>query len=92
MNWARVRAVITRELLEVRQNRTLLLTIFLPPLLLTFLPLGVMALMNVAPERSNIRPEDIPGTGAQGMPARCQCAAVAMRSLMRSWWSRQSEP
>ncbi len=59
MNWSRVRAVITRELLEVRQNRTLLLTIFLPPLLLTFLPLGVMALMGAAPERSNIRPEDI---------------------------------
>lgn len=59
MNWTRVRAVITRELLEVRQNRTLLLTIFLPPLLLTFLPLGVMALMTAMPERSNIRPEDI---------------------------------
>ncbi|MBI5879576.1 MAG: ABC transporter permease subunit [Chloroflexi bacterium] len=59
MNWTRVRAVIARELLEVRQNRTLLLTIFGPPLLLTILPLGIMAFMGAVPERNNMRPEDI---------------------------------
>lgn len=59
MNWARVRSVIWRELLEVRQNRTLLGTIFFPPLLLTVLPLGIMYLMSAFPERNNITPDDI---------------------------------
>ena len=35
MNFARVQAVLAKELLEIRKNRTLLLTILLPPLLLT---------------------------------------------------------
>ena len=59
MNFARVWAVIDRELTEVRKNRTLLIAIFFPPLILTFLPLGVMALMGTAPERSNTTGEDI---------------------------------
>jgi ABC-2 type transport system permease protein len=42
MNYARVRAVIGKELLEIRKSRVLLFTLFLPPLLLAILPIVVM--------------------------------------------------
>ena len=45
MNWSRVQTIVGRELLEIRQNRTLLFTIFLPPLLLTLLPLGIFGVL-----------------------------------------------
>ena len=45
MNGSRLKAVVERELLEIRKNRLLLLTIFLPPLLLAFLPIGVLAVL-----------------------------------------------
>jgi len=44
MNCARVRAVIEKELFEIRKSRVLLYTLFLPPLLLALLPIGVMML------------------------------------------------
>ena len=39
MNLTRLQAVIERELLEIRKNRMLLFTIFLPPLLLAVIPI-----------------------------------------------------
>jgi ABC-2 type transport system permease protein len=60
MNWSRVRAVLARELLEIRKSRMLIFTIVLPPLLLTLLPIGLtLAIGGNALERSNITPEDI---------------------------------
>jgi ABC-2 type transport system permease protein len=43
MNFSRVRAVIGKELFEIRKSRTLLFTLFLPPLFLALLPIVVMA-------------------------------------------------
>ncbi len=43
MNLSRVRAIIGKELFEIRKNRVLLWTLFFPPLLLALLPIGVMA-------------------------------------------------
>ena len=43
MNFSRVRAVIGKELFEIRKSRVLLFTLFLPPLLLAVLPIVVMA-------------------------------------------------
>jgi ABC-2 type transport system permease protein len=42
MNFSRVRAVIDKELFEIRKSRVLLFTLFLPPLLLALLPIVVM--------------------------------------------------
>ena len=59
MNRARLQAVVERELLEIRKNRLLLFTIFLPPLLLTFLPLGVFAVIGGEMTHSNTSAEQI---------------------------------
>ncbi len=59
MNVARVWTVVAKELLEVRKNRTLLLTIFLPPLLLTILPLGLLGSLGSSIGRTNMSPDDI---------------------------------
>jgi ABC-2 type transport system permease protein len=56
MNYARVRAVIGKELLEIRKSRVLLFTLFLPPLLLAILPIVVMTLAGgqmAAPSSTN---------------------------------------
>jgi len=45
MNWSRVQAIIGRELLEIVKNRLLIFTIFLPPLLLTIIPIGMFAVL-----------------------------------------------
>lgn len=45
MSFSRVQAVISRELLEIRKNKTLLFTIFLPPLLLTFIPIVMLGVL-----------------------------------------------
>ncbi len=45
MNLSRVQTVIERELLEIRQSRTLIFTIFLPPLLLAFLPIVMFGVL-----------------------------------------------
>ncbi len=45
MNWSRLRAVIARELLEIRKNRLLIFTIFLPPLLLAFIPIVMFGVL-----------------------------------------------
>jgi ABC-2 type transport system permease protein len=42
MNFSRVRAVIGKELFEIRKSRVLLFTLFLPPLFLAILPIVVM--------------------------------------------------
>ncbi len=58
MNGSRLMAVVQRELLEIRKNRLLLFTIFLPPLLLTLLPLALLAGLG-SMGTGNMRPEDI---------------------------------
>lgn len=59
MNLARVQAVLAKELLEIRKNRTLLLTIVLPPLIITLLPLGITLALGTSSGRSNLSAEDI---------------------------------
>jgi ABC-2 type transport system permease protein len=59
MNFARVQAVLAKELLEIRKNRTLLLTIVLPPLLITLLPLGIVVAMGSPAGRSNLSADDL---------------------------------
>ena len=59
MNFARVQAVLAKELLEIRKNRTLLLTILLPPLIITLLPLGIVVAMGSSGGRNNLNADDI---------------------------------
>ena len=60
MNTARLRAVIGKELLELRKNRSLIYTVFLPPLLLTLLPLGMLlGLGSPIMGRNKMSPEDV---------------------------------
>jgi ABC-2 type transport system permease protein len=59
MNFSRVWAVISKEMLEIRKNRTLIMTVLLPPLLLSLLPLGIMAAAGGAMSRNNLTPDDI---------------------------------
>ncbi|MEP7198372.1 MAG: ABC transporter permease subunit [Chloroflexota bacterium] len=59
MNLSRVRTVFAKELLEIRKNRTLLFTIFLPPLLLTLLPLGILAVLGSDLSQSNMSASDL---------------------------------
>lgn len=59
MNLSRLSAVIGKELYEIRKNRLLLLTVFLPPLLLTLLPLGLFGVLGGSMNRSNMGPEEI---------------------------------
>jgi ABC-2 type transport system permease protein len=57
MNYARVRAVMGKELFEIVKSRTLLFTLFLPPLLLALLPIVVMTLAGgqmAADSRTNL--------------------------------------
>lgn len=54
MNWSRVQTVISRELLEIRKNRLLLFTIFLPPLLLAFLPIVMFGVMGGQMSNTNL--------------------------------------
>ena len=42
MSIFRLRAVIGKELLEIRKSRLLVFTVFLPPLVLVLLPLGLL--------------------------------------------------
>ncbi len=59
MNLSRLRAIIGKELYEIRKNRLLLFTIFLPPLLLAFLPIIMMGLMGGDMSSSNTSAEEI---------------------------------
>jgi ABC-2 type transport system permease protein len=59
MNLERVRAVLAKEMLEIRKNRTLLLTIVLPPLLITLLPLGIIVALGSSVGRTNMTADDI---------------------------------
>ncbi len=43
MNLTRVRAIVAKEVLEIRKNPLLLVTIFLPPILFLLLPLAILA-------------------------------------------------
>jgi ABC-2 type transport system permease protein len=45
MNLSRIQAIVARELLEIRKSRLLLFTIFLPPLLLAFIPIVMFGLL-----------------------------------------------
>lgn len=45
MNLSRVRAIVGREFTELRKNRALMSTIFVPALLLTIIPLGVLGFL-----------------------------------------------
>jgi ABC-2 type transport system permease protein len=45
MNLSRLQAIVERELLEIRKNRLLIFTIFLPPLLLAFLPIVMFGVL-----------------------------------------------
>jgi ABC-2 type transport system permease protein len=67
MIFSRVRAVLDRELLEIRKNRILLFTIFLPPLFLTLLPLGVLTALGGSLAKTGSPPQDI-GRLVQAMP------------------------
>lgn len=59
MNRSRLMTIIGRELLEVRKNRLLLFTVFLPPLLLAFLPLFLLGILGGSLSNTNLRPEDV---------------------------------
>ena len=59
MNGSRLRAVVERELLEIRKSRLLLFTIFLPPLLLAFLPIGLFAALGGEMSNSNTSGDQI---------------------------------
>ena len=59
MNLARVRAVLAKELLEIRKNRTLLITILVPPLIITLLPLAITVGLGTSSGRSNLSASDI---------------------------------
>lgn len=45
MNLSRIQAIVSRELLEIRKSRLLIFTIFLPPLLLAFIPIVMFGLL-----------------------------------------------
>lgn len=59
MNASRIQAVISRELLEIRKNRLLLFTIFLPPLLLTLLPILIFGILGGEMSNSNTSADQI---------------------------------
>ncbi len=59
MNSSRLRAVISKELLEIRKNRLILFTVFFPPILLAFLPLGLFGAMGKQMSGSNVSGEQI---------------------------------
>lgn len=59
MNRARLSAVIRKELVEIVNNKLLVFTVFLPPLLLTLFPLIIFGAMGDAATGSNVRPEDV---------------------------------
>ena len=59
MNLSRLSAIISRELLEIRKNRTLLFTIFLPPLLLTVLPIIIFAAIGSDVNNTNMSGNEI---------------------------------
>ncbi len=59
MNLSRLQAIVARELLEIRKNRLLLFTIFLPPLLLAFLPIGLFAALGGQMSNTNMSAEQI---------------------------------
>ena len=59
MNGSRLKAVVDRELLEIRKNRLLLFTIFLPPLLLAFLPIGIFAVLGGQMGNTNMSGDQI---------------------------------
>src|SRR5919204_1594698 len=59
MDLSRLRAVLYREILEIRKNRSLLVTIFLPPLLLTILPLGLLGSLGEQMSRAPTSAGDI---------------------------------
>ncbi len=59
MNLSRLLAVIEREVLEIRKNKLLLFTIFLPPILLAFLPIGLFAVLGGQMSNTNMNPDQI---------------------------------
>jgi ABC-2 type transport system permease protein len=59
MNGTRLMTIISRELLEIRKNRLLIFTIFLPPLLLAFLPIGLFAVMGGEMSNTNMSADQI---------------------------------
>ncbi len=59
MNGSRLRAVVDRELLEILKSRLLLFTLFLPPLLLAFLPIGLFAALGGEMSNSNMSGDQI---------------------------------
>ncbi len=59
MNVSRLSAVISKELLEIRKNRLILFTVFFPPILLAFLPLGLFGALGKEMSTSNTSAEQI---------------------------------
>ncbi len=59
MNQARLGAVIRKELVETANNKLLMFTVFLPPLLLTLFPLILFGVMGNAASNSNLGPEEV---------------------------------
>lgn len=59
MNNARLGAVVGKELTEITKNRLLVFTVFMPPLLLAFLPLVLLSTLGSSMSNTNMRPEDI---------------------------------
>ncbi len=59
MNASRLGAVIGKELLEFRKNRLILFTVFLPPVLLAFLPLALFSVLGKEMNNSNMSGEQI---------------------------------
>ncbi|HEX9076763.1 MAG TPA: ABC transporter permease subunit [Anaerolineae bacterium] len=59
MNLSRLRAVIGKELLEITKNRLLVFTVFMPPLLLAFMPIGLFAALGGQMSNTNTSPDQI---------------------------------
>jgi ABC-2 type transport system permease protein len=59
VNVSRLSAVVSKELLEIRKNRLILFTVFFPPVLLAFLPLGLFSVMGNQMSTSNTSAEQI---------------------------------
>ncbi len=59
MNLSRLSAIISKELFEIRKNRLLLFTIFLPPLLLAFMPIILFGALGGDMNNSNTSADQI---------------------------------
>lgn len=59
MSLSRLRTVIGKELLEITKNRLLVFTVFMPPLLLAFMPIGLFAALGGQMSNTNMSPDQI---------------------------------